>query len=165
MLTFSENPDKKYDAVFFHESFHHCRDPIALIKNLSDIVTDEGIICFASEPVMSFPLKIFPNPVLPYPWGIRLDGISVWSMRRFGWLELGFESTFFMKMLSDAGFSSEYRYSDVSPLTSLIISRKKWFFWYRYSLNRAFLKNILRSQISAHFRAPMALSISMLRGT
>jgi SAM-dependent methyltransferase len=125
MLTFSENPDKKYDAVFFHESFHHCRDPITLIKNVSDIVTDDGIICFASEPIMSFPLKILSNPVLPYPWGVRLDGISVWSMRRFGWMELGFERTFFMKMLSDAGFRSEYISSDVSPLTSLIISRKE----------------------------------------
>jgi SAM-dependent methyltransferase len=125
MLKFSEAPDKTYDAVIFYESFHHCQDPIALIKNLPKVVNNQGIICFASEPVMSYPLKFRPNPVLPYPWGIRLDGISVWSMRRFGWMELGFEKNFFMKMLSDAGFTSETMVSDVSPLMNLIISRKK----------------------------------------
>lgn len=119
MLNFSEFPDKKYDAVYFYESFHHCRDPLNLIKNLSRIITDDGIICFASEPFVQG-----PSEIIPYPWGVRLDGMSVWSMRRFGWMELGFEINFFMKMLSGCGFISERISSDVSPLTSLIIARK-----------------------------------------
>ncbi|OPX63617.1 MULTISPECIES: bifunctional 2-polyprenyl-6-hydroxyphenol methylase/3-demethylubiquinol 3-O-methyltransferase UbiG [unclassified Methanoregula] len=125
MLSFSQDPDKKYDAVFFHESFDHCCDPITMIKNLSNLLSENGIICFASEPVMSYPIKFLPNPVLPYPWGVRLDGISVWSMRRFGWMELGFERHFFIQMLSDAGFRSDLFSSDASPHMNLIIARKK----------------------------------------
>lgn len=120
MLEFSEYPDKKYDAVFFYESFHHCRNPINLIKNLSCMIKDDGIICFASEPIISG-----SSEIVPYPWGVRLDGMSVWSIRRFGWMELGFEIEFFMKMLSDSEFEAERIFSDVSPLTSLIIAKKK----------------------------------------
>jgi 2-polyprenyl-3-methyl-5-hydroxy-6-metoxy-1,4-benzoquinol methylase len=119
MLEFSEFPDKKYDAAFFYESFHHCRDPITLIKNLSNVINHDGIICFASEPIISY-----PSDILPYPWGIRLDGMSVWSIRRFGWMELGFENNFFINMLTGCGFSIIQISSDVSPLTNLIIARK-----------------------------------------
>lgn len=119
MLKFSEFPDKKYDAVFFYESFHHCCDPIKLIKNLSNIINDDGIICFASEPIISS-----PSEICPYPWGIRLDGMSVWSIRRFGWMELGFEIDFFLKLLSRQGFKAERISSYVCPLTNLVIARR-----------------------------------------
>jgi SAM-dependent methyltransferase len=119
MLEFSEHSDEKYDAVFFYESFHHCRDPINLIKNLSRIVKEGGIICFASEPFI-----LCPSEIITPPWGIRLDGMSVWSIRRFGWMELGFDIDFFMRLLSDFGFTSIKISSDVSPLTSLIIAKK-----------------------------------------
>jgi hypothetical protein len=26
------------------------------------------------------------------PWGLRLDGMSAWSIRKHGWLELGFQT-------------------------------------------------------------------------
>jgi 2-polyprenyl-3-methyl-5-hydroxy-6-metoxy-1,4-benzoquinol methylase len=119
MLKFSETPDKKYDAVFFYESFHHCRDPIKLIKNLSNVINTNGIICFASEPIISS-----PSEIIPYPWGIRLDGMSVWSIRRFGWMELGFDIDFFLKMLYQQGFEAEKLSSDVCSLTNLIIARR-----------------------------------------
>lgn len=120
MLKFSEFPDKRYDAAFFYESFHHCRDPITLIKNLSDIINDNGIICFASEPFVQS-----PSEIIPYPWGIRLDGMSIWSIRRFGWMELGFDINFFMKILSEYGFVSERISSGVSPLTNMIIANRR----------------------------------------
>jgi SAM-dependent methyltransferase len=120
MLEFSEHSDEKYDAVFFYESFHHCRDPINLIKNLSRVVKEDGIICFASEPFV-----LCPSEIITSPWGIRLDGMSVWSIRRFGWMELGFDINFFIKLLSDYGFISVRIFSDISPLTNLIISKKK----------------------------------------
>jgi len=119
MLKFSEFPDKKYDAAIFYESFHHCKNPLAFIKNLSNIIKDEGIICFAAEPFIHS-----PSEIIPYPWGIRLDGMSVWSIRKFGWMEIGFDINFFKKMLSESGFISEQMSSEVSPLTNLIIARK-----------------------------------------
>ena len=37
---------------------------------------------------------------MEYPWGPRLDGLSVWSTRTYGWLELGFDSDYFTTALS-----------------------------------------------------------------
>lgn len=119
MLEFTESIDKKYDAAIFYEAFHHCRDPFTLMKNLSHIIDKNGIICFASEPFVQG-----PSEIIPYPWGIRLDGMSVWSIRRWGWMELGFDISFFLNTLSRYGFKSERFSSDVSPLTNLIIARK-----------------------------------------
>jgi SAM-dependent methyltransferase len=119
MLTFANSSNTKYDAVFFYESFHHCLDPLNLIKNLSHIIKDGGIICFASEPFVQS-----PSEIVPYPWGIRLDGMSVWSIRRFGWMEFGFDIDFFLKLLSQNGFKGERISSDVCPLTNLVIARR-----------------------------------------
>jgi hypothetical protein len=57
--------------------------------NLKNIIKDTGLICFASEPITDF----------PHPWGLRLDGMSVWSIRSFGWLELGFDTAYFRNTL------------------------------------------------------------------
>jgi SAM-dependent methyltransferase len=119
MLDFTKSSEKKFDAAIFYESFHHCQDPVTMIKNLSNIITNNGILCFASEPIVCG-----PSGFIPYPWGIRLDGMSVWSIRRFGWMELGFEINFFLDLLTQNGFTTEKISSDVCPLTNLIIARK-----------------------------------------
>lgn len=119
MLSFINSSDKKFDAVFFYESFHHCHDPLNLAKNLYRIVKDDGIVCFASEPFVQG-----PSEIVPYPWGIRLDGMSIWSIRRFGWMEFGFDIDFFLKLLSQNGFKGERISSDVCPLTNLVIARR-----------------------------------------
>lgn len=120
MLEFTKTTDKKFDVAIFYESFHHCCDPLNLIENLSRIINKNGIICFASEPLIQGPFK----KDLPYPWGIRLDGMSVWSIRRFGWMELGFDRDFFLKTLSRHGFKSEQFSSYDNPLINLIIAKK-----------------------------------------
>jgi 2-polyprenyl-3-methyl-5-hydroxy-6-metoxy-1,4-benzoquinol methylase len=117
--TSKETSENNYDAAIFFESFHHCRDPFTLLKNLSEIINEDGVICFASEPVVHW-----PSFAVPYPWGIRLDGLSLWSIRRSGWMELGFQTGFFKKLLSRYGFEITHVSSDVSPLANLIIAKK-----------------------------------------
>lgn len=121
MLKFK--PSKKYDAALFYESFHHCSNPFIFLDNLYDMINDVGIVCFAAEPIE----KGF-REYLPYPWGIRLDGMSVWSMRKFGWLELGFEQSFFLKMLKRSGFSIVNVFeNNVGPYCHVFIARKTIF--------------------------------------
>jgi SAM-dependent methyltransferase len=93
MLDFAA--DEPFDAAVFFESFHHCADHLALLGRLHDIVRPGGAVLFASEPVQQ----------LDYPWGPRLDGLSVWSSRTHGWLELGFDSAYFDRALSRTGWS------------------------------------------------------------
>ena len=112
MLCFDS--DKKYDAAIFFECFHHCQNHLKLLKNLNDLINDNGILAFAAEPITDFPC----------PWGVRLDGISVWSIRKFGWLELGFDNSYFLRTLLLLGWKPKRYRSDVSPIADVIIAKK-----------------------------------------
>ncbi len=91
--------DEPYDAAVFYASFHHCADHVAMLRRLHDIVRPGGPVFFASEPVQ----------LLDYPWGPRLDGLSVWSTRTYGWLELGFDARYFDQVLTRTGWRAERR--------------------------------------------------------
>ena len=97
MLTFTTQ--EPFDAAVFFESFHHCADHLAMLRNLHQIVRPGGAVFFASEPVQS----------MEYPWGPRLDGLSLWSTRTYGWLELGFDSDYFTSALSRTGWRAQRR--------------------------------------------------------
>ena len=88
-------PDEPFDAAVFFESFHHCADHLAMLGRLHDIVRPGGVVLFASEPIQK----------MDYPWGPRLDGLSVWSSRTHGWLELGFDNAYFDRALARSGWS------------------------------------------------------------
>lgn len=86
-----------YDAVIFFESFHHCEDPMAMLAKVHSMLDPDGVVVFGSEPVAWF----------SQPWGIRGDGLTLWSIRTYGWLEFGFNRRFWRKMLKRAGFSAQ----------------------------------------------------------
>jgi glycosyltransferase involved in cell wall biosynthesis/SAM-dependent methyltransferase len=111
--------EQKYDAAVFFECFHHCADHLKLLVKLHDLLNDNGVIAFAAEPIVEKPI-----PALPYPWGVRLDGVSVWSTRKFGWLELGFDASYFLRTLLLLGWTPKRYRSDASPLADVIIARK-----------------------------------------
>ncbi len=106
--------DTKYDAAVFFECFHHCANHLKLLSNLHELIADEGLIAFAAEPIADF----------PYQWGVRTEGMSVWSIRKFGWLELGFNTSYFFKTLLLLGWTPKRYRSDASPLADVIIARK-----------------------------------------
>ncbi len=93
MLAFTT--EEPFDAAVFFESFHHCADHVAMLRRLHDIVRPGGAVLFAAEPVQR----------LDYPWGPRLDGLSVWSSRTYGWLELGFDRRYFDRALDHTGWA------------------------------------------------------------
>jgi SAM-dependent methyltransferase len=92
MLTFAT--DEPFDAAIFFESFHHCADHMAMLERLHHLVRPGGAIAFVGEPVDD----------LDYPWGPRLDGLSLWSTRTYGWLELGFDGIYFTRALARTGW-------------------------------------------------------------
>ena len=97
MLDFTTQ--EPFDAAVFFESFHHCADHLAMLRNLHHIVRPGGAVFFASEPVQK----------MEYPWGPRLDGLSLWSTRTYGWLELGFDSDYFTSALGRTGWRAQRR--------------------------------------------------------
>lgn len=106
---------ERFDVVLFFESFHHCSDHRAMLARLADLVRPGGQVVFAGEPVLD----------LPYPWGLRLDGHSLWSVRQLGWLELGFDTAYFFSALRELGWEPRRLESRaISPLADVIIATR-----------------------------------------
>ena len=84
------------DGAVFFESFHHCLEHIDLLNILRRKMKDGGVIAFAGEPIVRGYFA---------PWFLRPDGMSVWSIRKFGWLELGFDEDYFLEILLRTGWA------------------------------------------------------------
>ncbi len=91
----AESVREPFDAAIFFECFHHCDDHMRLLRALHTAVKPEGQVVFASEPVL---------PGYPIPWGVRMDGESLWAMKNFGWLELGYDEAYFQEALTRTGW-------------------------------------------------------------
>jgi 2-polyprenyl-3-methyl-5-hydroxy-6-metoxy-1,4-benzoquinol methylase len=91
----AERIEGQFDAVVFFECFHHCADHNRLLTALDRVVAPGGAIYFGSEPI---------SADFPTPWGLRLDGESLWAVRRMGWMELGFHDDYFREALARKGW-------------------------------------------------------------
>jgi SAM-dependent methyltransferase len=114
MLTFSA--PARFDRVVFFECFHHCPEPVRLVRRLADLVADGGMVCFAGEPIADD---------FPCPWGLRLDGMSALSIRKWGWMELGFRTDYFLGLLEREGWTAERRPSLDVPWQNVILARRR----------------------------------------
>lgn len=89
--------EERYDAALFYESLHHALRPWETLRHVSRLLKPDGKLILAGEPV---------NDIWWPHWGLRLDSVSVWSIRKFGWFESGWSMPFLRRMLRDAGFAS-----------------------------------------------------------
>lgn len=101
---FGELPShiEQIDGAVFFECFHHCLNHVEVVRQLSDRLTPGGRLILAGEPL--FDESWF------YPWGLRLDGQSVWAIGTHGWMELGFKRSYLEKLLRSSGFELERHY-------------------------------------------------------
>jgi 2-polyprenyl-3-methyl-5-hydroxy-6-metoxy-1,4-benzoquinol methylase len=108
---FGDNPrgDKKYDLIFFYESFHHSVDFVDVVAALKRNLASDGRIMLAGEPIVTQ-----PNAAIPYDWGIRLSAENLAIMRYRKWFELGFTEGFITRIFNDAGFHVSRMHCDVS---------------------------------------------------
>jgi len=109
-----EQTDKTYDVVLFFECFHHCADHLRLLRGLHRVLKPGGRIMFCAEPVYA---------EFPQPWGLRLDGQSLWSIRRFGWMELGFSEHYFQQALALTGWRAGCTVSSDVPWMTIWTAR------------------------------------------
>lgn len=113
MLDFE--PAGRYDRVVFYECFHHCSDHAAMVRKLDGLVAPGGRVLFAGEPITDW---------FDRPWGLRLDGMSAWSIRKFGWLELGFRTDYFLRLLARNGWAVETHFSADVPWQRVFVARR-----------------------------------------
>jgi len=106
---------ERYDAILFFESFHHCSDHKRLVAQFETRLEQDGIVVFAAEPI---------DEAFPMPWGLRLDGQSLWATRNFGWLELGFKESYFSKLMTQYGWQLEKFSNPITPLGTVFIAKR-----------------------------------------
>ncbi len=104
-----------FDRVVFYESFHHCPDHRHMIAQLSSLVVAGGSAVFAGEPI---------DDHFPIPWGIRLDGMSAWAIRKFGWYELGFRTDYFLAVLAEYGWATTIHGSQDAEWQRVFVAKR-----------------------------------------
>ena len=119
MMEFARSTPEKFEAAIFSASFHHCWDHLEMVKALARIVVPGGEVYFSDEPI-----HFAINPGLPYPWGLRLDGNSLYYVRRYGWLELGFQYSYLKKILRENGFTTRVVPSGLPDVPPLVVARR-----------------------------------------
>ena len=95
-------PGERYDAIVFFEAFHHAFHHVALLERLHDVIATDGVLAIAADVVIDSASPF--RPVVPFPWGPRLDLLSVRAMRVHGWMELGFQEEYFLELLPRTGW-------------------------------------------------------------
>ena len=101
----AETVSEPFDAAIFFECFHHCSDHNRLLAALGNAVAPGGHVYIAAEPI---------NPNFPVPWGLRGDGESLWAIRSNGWMELGFQESYFREAARRAGWNAHRKaYADL----------------------------------------------------
>ena len=94
--------EETFDRIVFFEAFHHAVDFGQLLSRLRRRLNQGGMLVLCGEPVVGSPV-----PSVPYPWGPRLDGLSIFCIRRYGWMELGFTEGFLIEALHRHGWLVE----------------------------------------------------------
>lgn len=109
-------PEQKFDRVIFNACFHHCSDHIKMVKRLDTLVAPGGKVYFSSELI---------HDDFPVPWGLHPYGYALWSIRRHGWLELGFRTDYFLGLLGRHGWDCETVNYPGASLTPLFVARRR----------------------------------------
>jgi 2-polyprenyl-3-methyl-5-hydroxy-6-metoxy-1,4-benzoquinol methylase len=88
--------DQTYDLVFFYECLHHAVKPWETIQHIARFVKPGGKIAFAAEAITTVHWKT---------WGLRLDPLSLYCIRKFGWFESGWSGSFIQQSFKRGGFN------------------------------------------------------------
>jgi SAM-dependent methyltransferase len=91
-------PGRRYDLIWFYESFHHCVDFMRVVPQLAEMLAPGGRVILGGEPIVEGECA-----AVPYPWGVRLHSEVAAVMRTTRWFELGFTEDFLFELFRRAG--------------------------------------------------------------
>ncbi len=96
----------EFDLVVFYECLHHALKPWDVIARLSRNLAPGGSLAFAGEPI---------NTLWWPHWGMRLDPLSVYCIRKFGWFESGWSQEFITQCMTRSGLAVRF-VADADPV-------------------------------------------------
>ena len=85
--------DVPIDLILFYECLHHAVEPWALVRRLGRMLAPGGKIVACGEPINKF---WWPH------WGLRLDPLSIYCIRKHGWFESGWSHDFIVACMDRA---------------------------------------------------------------
>lgn len=91
-------PTRAVDMILFYECLHHALRPWTVLERLTKSLVSDGCVALAGEPV---------NMEWWRHWGMRLDALSVYCIRKFGWFESGWSLAFIRQVFAHCGLTME----------------------------------------------------------
>lgn len=89
---------KRFDAILFYECLHHALRPWTVLDRMARMLSFDGKIVMAGEPI---------NEIWWKHWGLRLDPLSLYCIRKFGWFESGWSAVFLQSAIERAGLACQ----------------------------------------------------------
>lgn len=91
-------PAHAVDVILFYECLHHALRPWTVLERLAPWLVSDGCVALAGEPI---------NTVWWRHWGLRLDALSIYCIRKFGWFESGWSLDFMRQVFASCGLILE----------------------------------------------------------
>ena len=88
--------DGLYDFALFYECLHHAVKPWETIAHVARFMKPDGRIAIAGEPIDEYWWR---------SWGLRLDPLSLYCIRKFGWFESGWSADFIARVFAENGWT------------------------------------------------------------
>lgn len=104
---------------------------LELIAGFDRILKPGGRVCFGAEPI---------TPDFPLPWGLRMDDESLWAISKNGWLELGYNQSYFETTMARFGWLTTFLKGSDGPWSSVILAKRKKEIGGKYSFQSGGLK-------------------------
>ncbi len=114
-FNYMKSIDTQFDAILFFECFHHADNHLELMAEFDRLLKPGGLVCFGAEPI---------KPDFPLPWGLRMDGESLWAISKNGWLELGYNQTYFENTMNRFGWGLTFYNGVDGSMSSAIIAKR-----------------------------------------
>ncbi len=87
--------EDRFDLVLFYECLHHAVRPWEIAAKFGAFLEPGGKLTLAGEPIQDRWWKT---------WGLRLDPMSIYCIRKYGWFESGWSASFITDCFERAGF-------------------------------------------------------------
>ncbi len=107
--------ERKFRLIVFYECFHHATHPWILLQKMARMLEPGGKIILAGEPIQNQWWE---------QWGLRLDPLSVYCMRKFGWFESGCSESFLRRMMEEAGLKFSRIYNPSEPMVPIYMGEQ-----------------------------------------
>lgn len=105
---------QKFDIIYFYESIHHSPEVYALLKRVQRFLKKDGSIILGAEPFSG-----------DWPaWGMRLDPISVYCIKKFGWFESGWQRKYIEEIFHRSGMGTDYKNYGHNEYSHFLIASK-----------------------------------------